>query len=217
MNTWLKWALILPPAFGFGMWLGAHHLSSEHEWLLLLGVFVLVFALFYVPRLHILLWTQNMSKVETFLQRTKVKYPQNGLLLDSANGEFDAVERTIPLIRNKQAQTAARISLHIERQELAEASQLVSEIRSDSHRSYSQALIAVLTSDYNRADTFKAAIRSKALRHVVDAEIAFRKGNQEEADQAGQLAMAHAGGVLKLMLTKSLERQKNDAMRRTYF
>ncbi|WP_308637127.1 hypothetical protein [Paenibacillus silvisoli] len=216
MPAWLRWTILLPLGFAAGIYIGLNDFSVQ-KGILLLGVFLLAFALFGLSAFHTVFRTQNTGKVEAYLRRTRARHPQNGLVLDAANGDFDAVERAIPRICNKMARTSALVSLHLERQELAQAQRIVDEVQPASNRNYYKALISILEGDFQRAEEYKAGIRSKALQHVIDAEIAFKQGKPEEADQAGQLALAAAGGVQKFVLMRSLERQRSNPSRRMYF
>ncbi|REE83894.1 hypothetical protein A8990_11673 [Paenibacillus taihuensis] len=217
MNKWLRWASLLPLGFAIGLWIGTHDQMTTQDWLLVAGVLVLTFALFFIPSLQAVFWTPDIDKVEAFLKRTRAKYLQNGIILDAANGDFEAVERAIPRIRNKRIRAAALISLHLERREIQEALRLLDDVQSVSHRNYVQAIIAIMQNDFDRADAFKDGIRSKVLQLAIDAEIAFKKGEQAKADQIGQQVLAQARGVLKFSFTRSLERQQRSPQRSMYF
>lgn len=209
--------MLLVLGFAVGIWIGFNELTSLKELFLLFCLFISLFLLFSVPTLYTLYFTQNVDKVELFLNRSKAKNSIYALMLDAANGDFDAVERHIPLIRNKQVQLSALISLHLERQEIAHARSKVDDVQFSSNRNYFKALIAISENDWDHVEEFRAGIRNKALRYVIDAEAAFKRGNHEDSERAGRLALASAKGLQKFMLLRSLERQKSNPMRRTYF
>ncbi len=217
MNRWWKWVGLLVLGMAVGIWIGINEFTPLQELLLLFCLFISLFLLFSIPTLYTLYFSQNVDKVELFLNRSKVKNSIYALMLEVANGNFDEVERLIPLIRNKQVQLSALISLHLERQEIAQARSKVDDVKFSSNRNYFKALIAISENDWDRAEEFQAGIRNKAMRYVIDAEAAFKRGNHEESERAGRLALASAKGLQKFVILRSLERQERNPNRRTYF
>ncbi len=217
MNRWWKWVGLLVLGMAVGIWSGINEFTPLQELLLLFCLFISLFLLFSIPTLYTLYFSQNVDKVELFLNRSKVKNSIYALMLEVANGNFDEVERLIPLIRNKQVQLSALISLHLERQEIAQARSKVDDVKFSSNRNYFKALIAISENDWDRAEEFQAGIRNKAMRYVIDAEAAFKRGNHEESERAGRLALASAKGLQKFVILRSLERQERNPNRRTYF
>jgi hypothetical protein len=217
MNRGWKWFFLFSFSIAVGIWIGVNDFTSLQEWLLVFFIFITLFLMFSVPALYTLYFTQNIDTVELFLNRSKAKNPVYAVMLGAANGEFEAVERTLPLIRNKQVQISVSIMLHLERQEIAQARKQVNNIQLASNRNYYKALIAILEEDWENVTEFQAGIRNKALHYVIEAEVAFKQGNREDSVRAGQLALASAKGLQKFMLLRSLERQENNPIRRTYF
>lgn len=217
MRTGLKWLVTLTIGVAVGIWIGVNEFTPGQQLLLYLGFIIVLIVLFIAPNGYTLYVSKNMKRVELFLARHRTKSPIYALMHAAANGDFDELERQIPLIRSQQTRISALISLHLERREIAQARSHLDGIRSASSRHYFEALIAILEKDGDRADKLKAGIRSQTLRHVVDAEIAYQRGQLEEADRAADLALASARGLQKYLHIKSLERQKNNPARHTYF
>ena len=170
MNRWWKWIGLFVLSVPVGIWIGFNEFTLLHELLLLFCLFISMFLLFIVPTFYTLNFTQNVDKVELFLNRSRVKNSIYALMLDVANGDFDAAERHIPHIRNKQVQFSALISLHLERQEIEQARSKVDNVQFSSNRNYFKALIAISENDWDRVEEFQAGIRNKVLRYVIDAE-----------------------------------------------
>jgi hypothetical protein len=217
MNRWWKWIGLFVLSVAVGIWIGFNELTPLQELLILFCLFISMFLLFIVPTFYTLNFTKNVDKVELFLNRSRVKNSIYALMLDVANGDFDAAVRHIPLIRNRQVQLSALISLHLERQEIAQARSKVDDVQFSSNRNYFKALIAISENDWDRVEEFQTGIRNKALRYVIDAEAAFKRGNYEDSVQAGRFALASAKGLQKFVLLRSLERQESNPLRRTYF
>jgi hypothetical protein len=217
MNRWWKWIGLFVLSVAVGIWIGFNEFTPLQELLLLFCLLMSMFLLFIIPTFYTLNITQNVDKVELLLNRSRVKNSIYALMLDVANGDFDAAERHIPLIRNKQVQLSALISLHLERQEIEQARSNIDNVQFSSNRNYFKALIAITENDWDRVEEFQAGIRNKALRYVIDAEAAFKRGNYEVSEQAGRLALANAKGLQKFVLLRSLERQESNHLRRTYF
>ena len=51
----------------------------------------------------------------------------------------------------------------------------------------------------------------------LDAEVAYQQGKMAEADQYGQQAIAESKGVQKYLMIKTLEKNKRNPHRNSYF
>ena len=172
------------------------------------------FQLFYT-----LNFTQNVDKVELFLNRSRVKNSIYALMLDVANGDFDAAERHIPHIRNKQVQLFCPYQLTFRAAgEIEQARSKVDNVQFSSNRNYFKALIAISENDCEgMLRNSRQAFATRCCVTSLMRKLHLSEGNYEVSEQAGRLALASAKGLQKFVLLRSLERQESNHLRRTYF
>ncbi|MNG24925.1 hypothetical protein D3C84_1097040 [compost metagenome] len=93
----------------------------------------------------------------------------------------------------------------------------IKEVKRPEARLYYSGLLALLEGDWDKAEECKQQMRSKVLRAVLDAEVAFKNGRLDDAMKYGDLAIAHSAGMQRFILIKMRERQKRNEQRTSYF
>jgi hypothetical protein len=82
---------------------------------------------------------------------------------------------------------------------------------------YNQALIALMQGNEEQFTQSKNNVANPALRYVLEAEKAFRQGDEKEAERLGHLAISSARGLQKYLIVRALERQQKNSNRHSFF
>jgi hypothetical protein len=183
-------------------------------------LFGIIFAFHYGYSFYINYFTQNMKLVEKYILKYK-KHPYFAFLSDFLNGNFDHAEDNLNRLklvgRNKQVYAVGMANLHIRRKSVEEAKKETEKIKYYDIRNYNFSLIALLEEDWETFNNMKNKVTKERFRYALEAEYAFKKGNLEEAQRLGELAISASSGIQKYMLLKLLERQQSNPNREFFF
>ncbi|SHN49238.1 hypothetical protein [Desulfitobacterium chlororespirans] len=168
--------------------------------------------------LYVAAYTKNINLVDRYVQR-KSDHPYYALLLSLVKKDYQEAEIQLERLSSlyKQAKIALTATVQIEKNLLREAEATVQEIRNSNIRYHNLALIALLQGNLEEFEAYKARIKHKYLHYALEAEAAYREKDYKKADELAELAISSAGGLQKWVYVKSLERQKGNTQRRSYF
>lgn len=167
---------------------------------------------------YVAVYTKNMNLVSRYVQR-KSDHPYYALLISLVEKDYQEAEIQLERLSSfyKQAKIALTAILQIEKNLLREAEATAQEIKNSNIRYHNLALIALLHRDLEEFETYKVRIKHKHLHYALEAEAAFREQDYRKADELAELAIASTGGLQKWVYEKSLEKQKGNTQRRSYF
>lgn len=194
----------------------AHSAGIGAKWII--SSLAVVFLLYYGSFFYIHIFTKNMKHVEKFLEKKKDN-PYYAIIMASANKDYEkaeeAISRLTPMYNQVKVMTKANICL--ETNKLREAEEWISHIKSQEHKSYYEALYALIKGDDNVFHQSKKLIKNPVLQACLDAELAFKNGELDEANTAGLKAINASSGIQRWALEKSLAYQNNNPERQSFF
>ncbi|WP_152619378.1 hypothetical protein [Cohnella kolymensis] len=123
----------------------------------------------------------------------------------------------MPKIKNREIRANADAYYYIETNRLAEAKEVVPQIKNPDARHLYSAMIALIENDWAAFEEMKSKIRHKGVKYALDADAAYKKGDYEQARSFGDLAISHSAGLQRYIFIKGLEHQKNNPHRQSYF
>lgn len=217
----VKFILLIIIAIGIGALLGytVNYSNIElNELDLILYALLLTVLLINGKYFYIMFFTKNVNIVDQFINKKK-KNRYYALIIASVNKQYDIVENYVESLSSRYNQTIFSInaSIQLERKELDKAEKTIQKIKSKNHRNYYLALLALSQGNLILSEEYKAKVRHKGLQYVIDAEAAFVIGNYAEAGRFGNLAISNSAGLQRWVLVKSLEYQKNNSNRQSFF
>lgn len=202
----------------FGAVLG--FLMGEYQfdlgWAQLLVIVIVVVSLLWGRNAYIMLLTKNMRNVEKLLYKYR-KRPYFAFLIACINGNYEEAEKQLENVKNDQQKASGQAVLYIQRKQLEQAKAENQKIKNDEIRLYNSALIFLQEGDQEGFQTAKNKVKSEATKYILRAEEAYMKGEINEAERLGNLAVSTARGFKRYALLKSLEREQNNPNRETYF
>jgi hypothetical protein len=215
MAYWLPYILLLILGCMIGVLVGIYDPSPN--WVLIAVLtFMLAFSILWGRNLYILYRTNNMALVEKLLNQYR-KRPYIAFLMEVLNGNYEQAERHIANIRNGQQKMLAMTIIHIQHRRYEQAKAENQNVKNEDIRYYNSALIALQEGDQEGFRLAKNKVKSEATRTILMAEEAFKRGNFQEAERLGDAAISLAAGMKRYVLLKSLERERNNPDRESYF
>jgi hypothetical protein len=204
--------------FSFFLGFIAGLLDIELRLTVFIDIFIIVMVIYYSYYLYIMFFTKNVNLVEKFINIRK-KHPYYSLLIAIANKKYDQAEQYVKrlgLIYN-QIKVSIKAGIQIENKQLDEAEETIQKIKNHNIRNYNLALLALSKRELGLFETFKSQVKHKGLQYALDAELAYIRGKMEEAEKFGELAISSSRGLQKWLLVKSLEHQRNNEDRQSFF
>lgn len=210
----MKKIIILSSLFTFGFFAGTAGIDAKY----IIPVIVVVLLLYYGYYLNIMFFTKNVNLVERYLHKRR-NNPYYAVMIALANKDFEAAEQNLNRLSSLYNQTkmVIKASILLETNQLEEAEKIIGQIKTESAKNHYLALLGLVNGDWNLFNKSKALLKNQTLVHSLEAEAAFQRGDFQEADSSGTLAINSSGGFQKWVLVKSLEYQKNNPDRRSFF
>ena len=179
-------------------------------------LFVIVFCLLFARNLYIFNRSANMKEVKKLLHRYR-KRPYLRFLMEEINGNELEAEKYLAQVKNDQQKVMGTTALYIRRKDFEQAKIENDKIKNEGIRHYNRALIALMEDDMEEFQAYKLKINRPVTKLIVETEEAYKKGNIEEAEKLGNQAISTAKGLQKYALINSLEREKKNPNRESYF
>lgn len=188
-------------------------------WDIFFFVFIPVFAFLSFNYLYIMFLTQNIKFVDRFIHNKK-NHPYYALLIVMVNGDVEVAENELNRIKSvfyEQVRVSAQTWIFMEKGYIEEAKRTAEKIKNKNARNHYLANIALVEENWEVFDQAKSMVKHPGLRYALEAELAFNKGDMEQAQKLGDLAISASRGLQKYILVKSLERQSKNPNRKTFF
>lgn len=193
----------------------------RHEYLILfpcvLGMTLLGYISYFM---YLYLFSKDMREngaVADHLKRLR-KYPYYNALSYFINGEYLEAKKLLPKIKNKEMQAQAAAMVLMEDQNtINEAEEYIKRLKTKRAKDFLFAQLASTKRDWARFEMYKNKVGRKGLRYALEADAAYRKGNLDEAKHFGDLAISATKGLQRFIFIKSLDSQKKNPNRDSYF
>ncbi len=210
----MKKIIFLSSLFTFGFFAGTAGIDAKY----IIPVIVVVMLFYYGYYLNIMFFTKNVNLVERYLQKRR-KNPYYAVMIASANKDFEAAEQNLNKLSSlyNQSKMIIKSSILLETNQLEEAEKTIGQIKAETAKNHNLALLGLIKGDWDLFNQSKARLKNQTFVHALEAEAAYHRGDYQEADLSGTLAINSSGGFQKWVLVKSLEHQKNNPDRRSYF
>ncbi|MFB5761446.1 hypothetical protein [Paenibacillus medicaginis] len=164
---------------------------------------------------YVVKFMKDLARIEKGLKQAENPYFR--MIYYMVNGDLENAAREQEKVKGKQMQLTTKVQINLESRDIAEAENIVDQIRHPNSRPYFKALIAIYKKDWDDFEAQKVQLKQQVLVHALEAEAAFCKGELDQAEKHGDLAIEGADGLQRYILVKSRERQQNSPMRETYF
>lgn len=213
MKSLLFWVLI---GASIGVFLNVVHAQLPKS--IEIGIIILIVMGIGCYHMYILFWTKNVNLVEGYVKK-RIKHPYYALTRALVHKQFEQAEQYAEQLKKgyEEAKKLALVHIYIEKGELEEAERVANDIQNETARYYNQALIALLRGQEDRFENLKQKVKKHPFCYVLEAERAFRNGDQKEAERYGNLAISTSRGLQRYVLVRSLEHQQNHPNRQTFF
>jgi hypothetical protein len=175
-------------------------------WLILLIVFVAILVPFFFMQIHTAYWSNDLKKVEKFLQANSKK-PLQAFTLSLAHGNRTEVEENLRgiLAKHKQPliQQVYSTVLHLLHRDYEAARTSADQISKISLRSYYLAYVAAKKGDIDEAKRFMKSFDKPWMSHAMNSYIALHEGNPTLAELEHQKAIDTSRGIQKYSVVHS--------------
>lgn len=174
---------------------------------------VILFLLFVVvPQLYTLYKSNNLKKIERYLEDNKRKvlfaYP-----LAIKTGDHDLIVQAIQAILDKYKQPymqeVYKTNLALFEDDLAKTNHLAQQISKEPLRTYYLVYVEALKGNIEEARILKENLPAGWMQHAIEAIIAKEQGDTKSFHQEAKLSIASARGIQKFTLLYSFENMKN--------
>ncbi|MFB5267711.1 hypothetical protein ACE41H_13095 [Paenibacillus enshidis] len=182
-------------------------------WVLSVAAVIQIINLAYT--VYVVKYMKNYAKIEKALKQAENPYFR--MIYYMVNGDLEKAAREQEKVKGKQMQLTTKVQIDLESRDIAKAESIVDQIRHPNPGPYFKALIAIYKNDWDDFEAQKALLKQQVLIHALEAEAAFRRGEHDQAEKYGDLAIEGANGLQRYILMKSRERKKGSPMRETYF
>lgn len=173
-------------------------------------VFIVIFAVLYVPVLYISIFSTNIDSIDRFVA-DRVKHPQYGLFYGLANDNRQLVEESVDklLKRNKQptAQAMYKVMFALYNKDADEAKKYIDLIKQPEYKKYYKAGIAIEEKNNEEAQTIAQTLQKDWMKEAVYAEVQKGKGNLEQAKIHARKAIEGSKGLQRYMFYKIYSRE----------
>ncbi|MDQ0112548.1 hypothetical protein [Paenibacillus harenae] len=178
---------------------------------LLLNIFIIAVVLYYGYYFYIMLISKNVSLVDKYISK-RSKHPYYALLTAMVKKQYSEAERYMNKLGSiyNQTKIALASSIQLETRQLREAEKNIKKIKNKNIHNHNFALLALMNGDTNLFEKYKSQVKHKGLQYALEAEAAYARGEMDQAEKFGELAISTSAGVQKWVFVKSLEYQKQN-------
>ncbi|MGE6487258.1 hypothetical protein [Paenisporosarcina sp. NPDC076898] len=175
-------------------------------WLIMVIVFVAVLLPLILMQIHTAYWTNDLTKVEKFLQANRKK-PLQAFTLSLAHGNRIEVEDNLRAILTKYKQPLIQqvysTILDIFQHDYDAARASAEKISKAPLRSYYLAYVATKNGDIEEAKRYMDSFDKPWMTHAMNSFIAQVEGNSKLAEEEHQKAIDTSRGIQKYSVVHS--------------
>lgn len=177
--------------------------------------FLTVFVILIGKDLYILKFSTNMNTVERYVKNSK--HPYYRFLYAYLHDNDAEAEKELAKITSDKLRAYITILVELGHGNYDLVEKNLDKIHSKEHRDYYSAHLALLKNNQDAYNQHRSEIKNRIYQMSLDAEVAYHQGKMAEAEQYGQQAIAESKGVQKYLMIKTLEKNKRNPHRNSYF
>lgn len=172
-------------------------------WTIYLSIIVLYILLLVVPQMYIVYKSNNLKRIERYLEENKRK-PLFAYALAIKTGDRDAIIQVINKILSKYKQPymqeVYKTNLALYENDISLFDTLAREISKEPLRTYYIAYAEALQGNYEEARTLKDNLPAGWMQHAIEAIIANEQGDLESFRRQASASVESARGIQKFNL-----------------
>lgn len=179
-------------------------------WFIYICVLVLALLLLVVPQMHIVYKSNNLKRIERYLEENKRK-PIFAFPLAVKTGEsekiIDALEAILTKYKQPYIQEVYKtvFAFYEKDKNVSKIEHLAKQIRKEPLRTYYLAYAEVLKSNFEEARNLKEQLPTGWWQHAIEAIIANEQGDMITFQKEAKCSVEHARGVQKFTLFYSFK------------
>ncbi|GED72712.1 hypothetical protein BRE01_64140 [Brevibacillus reuszeri] len=177
--------------------------------------FIIVFAILVGKNVYILKLSTNMNTVERYVKNSK--HPYYRFLYAYLHDNDADAEKELAKITSDKLRAYITILVELGRGNYDLVEKNLDKIHSKEHRDYYSAHLALLKNNQDVYNEHRSGVKNRIYQLSLDAEMAYQQGNTVEAERFGQQAIAESKGVQRYLMIKTLEKNKRNPNRNSYF
>ncbi|WP_066052737.1 DUF2892 domain-containing protein [Robertmurraya korlensis] len=174
-------------------------------WILIVVILFVTAAVSYLPIMFNLYITNDMKKVERFLE-DRANQPIFHFYYAMANDDDFQIERALRDVREKYKKghyyTVYTVTYAAYKGKLVEERDLIAQIKQPTLRLYYEGLLAIEDGDLERAEQLVREQKKPWMREAILAEASAKRGNQELTIKHQQEAIRLTKGLQRFLLVK---------------
>lgn len=184
-------------------------------WLIYLSIVVLYLLLTVVPSMYIVYKSNNLKRIERYLEANKRK-PLFAYPLAVKTGDLEIIIQAIQAILNKYkqpyVQEVYKTNLALYENDFSRFDNLSNQISKEPLRTYYQAYNQALKGNFKEARTLKVDLPAGWMPHAIEAIIAKKIGDMERFWEEANASVECARGVQKFNLFYSFKNIEKDSL-----
>ncbi|WP_312113410.1 hypothetical protein [Brevibacillus reuszeri] len=177
--------------------------------------FIIVFAILVGKNVYILKFSTNMNTVERYVKNSK--HPYYRFLYAYLHDNDADAEKELAKITSDKLRVYITILIELGRGNYDLVEKNLNKFHSKEHRDYYSAHLALLKNSQDVYNEHRSGVKNRIYQLSLDAEMAYQQGNTVEAERFGQQAIAESKGVQRYLMIKTLEKNKRNPNRNSYF
>jgi hypothetical protein len=174
-------------------------------WILIVVILLITAAVSYLPIMINLYITDDMKKVERFLE-DRLNQPIFHFYYALANEDFFQVEKALRDVREKYKKAhyymIYSVTYAAYKGKLVEERDIIAQIKQPALRLYYEGLLAIEEVELARASQLASEQKKPWMKEAILAEVAVNRGNHELAIQHQQEAIRLTHGLQRYLLVK---------------
>ena len=182
-------------------------------WFIYLSIVVVYILLLVVPQLWIMYKSNNLARIERFLEENKKK-PLFAYALAVKMGDRHEIIQVIQDILKKYKQPymqqVYKTNLALHDDDVASFVKLANQISKEPLRTYYLAYSEALQGNYEEARTLKANLPEGWMPHAIEAIIAIVSGDLETFRKEAKACVEYARGVQKFNLMYAFQHMERE-------
>jgi hypothetical protein len=205
MLSRLQFSIIL----GFAVVLGVTAALVDFPfWMLLLAILLLTAIVAYLPMIINLYMTEDMKKVERFIE-ARLNQPVFHFYYALANEDDFQVEKALREVRDKYKKeyyyTVYSVTYAAYKGKLVDEKEAIAQIKQPALRLYYEALLAIEEGELERANRLAKEQRKPWMKEAILAGVASKRGERDLEIKHQQEAIRLTRGLQRYLLMKRYE------------
>ncbi|MEK4484531.1 hypothetical protein MHH81_02930 [Psychrobacillus sp. FSL H8-0484] len=182
-------------------------------WLIYVSMLFVSLVLFVAPHMYTLYKSNNLKKIERYLEQNKHK-PIPAYALAVKSGDHDKIIESVQriLTKHKQAsiQEVYKTNLALYERNVSKLEQHAKQISKLPLRTYYIAYAEALKGNFEEARTLTGYLTVDWMHHAIEAIIAQTKGDMHTYRKEADASIEHSRGIQKFMNVYAFKNMENN-------